>query len=261
MLLENHLERTEAIRFKNEKILDFLATHRYSTLRVLTKLLDAKSKSTASRVLKKLCENGYVQKAEIKDAISKVVVFGITKKGIKEFNLNTKNPFIKSKVSLRTLAHKIGVQFAHIYLIKQVEKYCLNENLTNRCHNPDYLKNEIKEDGKKVFNADLIFFLLDEKEQKTKNIIYVEVETSLKSYNRYKQIILNYYAIKRESLLADQPVKQIIYIFNDNKTKDKFKEMVSSYRRLMYHEIVTKKRGTQFEKVWEKLFSYRTLDM
>ena len=114
-LVHDPKKRKEMTERNKIKILDFLALHRYSNLEVITLALGLKSKSVASVILKKLCFESYVSKAIVKDPISRVILFGITKKGIKKFNLKAKNPFLKSKVSLRTLSHKLTIQKSHIH--------------------------------------------------------------------------------------------------------------------------------------------------
>lgn len=204
-LVHDPIKRKEMTERNKIKILSFLAFHRYSNLELITLALGLKSKSVASRILKKLCFESYVSKGIIKDEISRVTLFGITKKGIKKFNLKATNPFLKSKVSLRTLAHKLSIQRGHIYLNKKLKNLGLNPEFSL----PDYKKVELVNS----FRSDLVCLFFDKLNYENK--ILIEAELSIKSYQRYIKLFDYFYVLKKR-----KQITKVIYLV-PNETKKK----------------------------------------
>lgn len=253
MLITRLSERNRRTWQKGLDTLEFLSFHRYSTLSVITKSLGFKSKSTASSVLKHLCSESYISRAVVKDEVSRIVLFGITKKGLLEFELKEKTPFLKGKVSLRTLAHKLAIQKTHIcYRDKFKYKYETHFIL------PDYSKKQKRSDD---FRADLkcIYWHGNEELESA-----FEVELTLKNKTRYFNIFKYYFSLRMTSNMM-----KVVYVTREEtqqkrltEIKNHFKEIITKdyYNKSLYPNQTEEAKEVEVKNAYERLFEIRTLN-
>jgi DNA-binding MarR family transcriptional regulator len=180
MLITDAMERREKHKTNRKKILEFLLLHRYSTLKNISYELNHKSSSTSSRILKKLCYEGLVRKETLQDEHTKVVLFGITKKGIDatENFIDDHQSFQKGNVSLRTINHtlvnqRVISEYSHRFKDSEV----VNTEFGNLKKYEKIIKFNHRPDG-------VIFHEIDERLR----AIVLETELSLKDRKRYSKI-------------------------------------------------------------------------
>ena len=182
MLISTRKERDLANQQNRNLILQFLLLHRYSTLKNIALELGHKSTASASRILKRLSYEKLVKKEVLKEEFIKVTLFGITQKGIDESGgfVDEHLPFYRSRVSFRNLKHTLTNQRVGTMIKRRLgcditilntefgnlKKY---EHFVNLKHRPDLLV-----------------------VAKSRIVVAVETELSLKDTKRYRKIWLEY---------------------------------------------------------------------
>ncbi|CAK3046570.1 Mobilization protein [Vibrio crassostreae] len=214
MLIADAVKRKEKHETNRTNILNFLLLHRYSSLKNIAYELRHKSSATSSRILKKLCYEGLVRKETLQDEHTKVVLFGITKKGIDATDnfIDDHQPFQKGSVSLRTINHTLvnqRVMSAYSRRFKGSE--VVNTEFGNLKKYEKIIKFNHRPDG-------VIFYKIDDRLE----AIILETELSLKDRKRYWKIWYEYVqGIKESKVFAvayvmknEAAVKRIETIFN-----------------------------------------------
>ena len=188
---------------------EFLSIHIYSDLETLAHHIDAKTKPVVSRILKKWMFEGLVKKAQVKNKFGGCWLFGITTKALN--GDTTKRAFQPSKVNLRTLEHTLKCQRASSYFLKHKAVTEHGYKLVN------IESGDLKKYGM-THRPDLI---IQNKETSLVGLICIEVELSLKSKQRYDDILNTYI-----TNIKNSKVNQVIYLFYDEKIISKFKTNV-----------------------------------
>ncbi len=221
MLIKNAHERTQRALQNRTKLWAFLSIHTYSDLSTLTHHLEFATKAPVSKILKHWVAIGIVKKIELKNSFGKVTLFGITQKGIE----NERKPVQPSKISLRTLEHTLKVQRASSYFLK-LQK---TEDLCMEIINVE--SGDLKRFGLSHRPDLLMQSALDET-----LLVCIEVELSLKSYQRYVEILKTYFAQIRRGHIT-----QVIYVFYDAQVADRFEKTILHKYYLKYPDDVKQK--------------------
>jgi hypothetical protein len=243
MLITDPIYRAEQAIKNRNTVMIFLSHHRYSTLENIRYELGMKSKASASRILKKLCEEGHVKKEELCDNITKVTLFGITRKGLDtyHFNLDNNKPFLKSRVSLRTLNHTLTNQKVGTLLKKSTrltDVKVINAEIGNFKQYEHIMKFKHRPDLVLVGKG------------KTDIIVHViETELTLKDSKRYHPILKEFLELKRKN-----KIHGVWYFVRNEKAKERLQKMISD---LKYKLI----RNEEERKVWDKLFKIETIEL
>lgn len=243
MLITDPIYRAEQAIKNRNTVMIFLSHHRYSTLENIRYELGMKSKASASRILKKLCEEGHVKKEELCDNITKVTLFGITRKGLDtyHFNLDNNKPFLKSRVSLRTLNHTLTNQKVSTLLKKstrltdvkvinaEIGNFKQYEHIMKFKHRPDLV---IVGKGK----ADIIVHV-------------IETELTLKDSKRYHPIFKEFLDLRRR-----KKINGVWYFVRNEKAKERLQKIISGLK----YKLV---RNEEERTVWERLFKIETIEV
>lgn len=221
MLIKDAHERTQRALKNRTKLWDFLSIHTYSDLETLTHHMAFATKAPVSKILKHWVAIGIVKKIELKNSFGKVTLFGITQKGIE----NDRKPVQPSKISLRTLEHTLKVQRASSYFLQlpKTEELCMEIiNIES---------GDLKKYGLSHRPDLLMQSALDET-----LLVCIEVELSLKSYQRYVEILKTYFAQIRCG-----HINQVIYVFYDSQVADRFEKTILHKYYLKYPDDIKQK--------------------
>lgn len=232
MLIKSPEARQERAKRNRRMLWEFLTIHTYSDLETLANHIDVKTKPVVSRILKEWVFDGRIKKVQIKNKFGSCWLFGMTTKALD--GDTTRRAFQPSKVNLRTLEHTLKCQRASSYFLK-------HEAVTDRGYKLVNIESgDLKKYGMK-HRPDLI---IQNQETSLVGLICIEVELSLKSKQRYDEILKNYLtSIERSK------VNQVIYVFYDEKIKLKFEQSI--LRPFFSNRVVEKKHQ---EKFFSKLF-------
>jgi hypothetical protein len=232
MLIKSPKARQERAERNRRMLWEFLKIHTYSDLETLANHIDVKTKPVVSRILKEWVFDGWVKKVQVKNKFGSCWLFGVTTKALE--GDTTRRAFQPSKVNLRTLEHTLKCQRASSYFLK-------HEAVTDRGYKLVNIESgDLKKYGMK-HRPDLI---IQNQETSLVGLICIEVELSLKSKQRYDEILKNYLtSIERSK------VNQVIYVFYDEKIKLKFEQSI--LRPFFSKRVVEKKHQ---EKFFSKLF-------
>ena len=211
MLIKSPEERKERARRNRTMLWQFLNIHIYSDLETLAHHIGAKTKPVVSRILKKWMHEGLVKKVQVKNKFGSCWLFGITTKALE--GDTTRRAFQPSKVNLRTLEHTLKCQRASSYFLK-------HEAIERRGHQLVNIETgDLKKYGMK-HRPDII---IQNKNEKLIGLVCIEVELSLKSKQRYDDILKSYI-----TLIQSSKVNQVIYIFYDEHLQSKFEKNILS---------------------------------
>ncbi len=208
MLIKDPTERRKQAIANREKLWRFLNLHTYSDLETMRHHLEFKTKAPVSKILARWCRDGLARKFEISDDFGKATLFGITTKGL--YGDTSRKAVQPKKISIRTLSHTLHCQKASSYFLKHENYDELGMELVN-----------IERGGLEKYGLthrpDLLLRSEDEEHYKF-GLVCVEVELSLKSKQRYVDILKNYF-----EKIQSRQINQVIYVFYDEKLANRFK--------------------------------------
>ncbi|MEX9225995.1 hypothetical protein AB7Z61_22370 [Providencia rettgeri] len=170
----------------NEKlILGFIAHHGFSTAQMLSDLLGYQQVQSVYKVLRRLVEKRFIR-------IHKMVFIGnlylLTPTGINQLSESVKIKNIKAhEIKPFSMEHRLAIQKCHIAMFKNKIRW---SSLTGKTK-----KGEQKPDG-------IIWFCFDEPK---KTEVAIEVELTIKTQKRYKQIYREYNNSKYKLILYVVP--------------------------------------------------------
>ncbi|WP_044583715.1 hypothetical protein [Aliivibrio salmonicida] len=241
MLITDPIYRAEQAIKNRNTVMIFLSHHRYSTLENIRYELGMKSKASASRILKKLCQEGHVKKEELSDNITNVTLFGVTRKGLDtyHFNLDNNKSFLKSRVSLRTLNHTLTNQKVGSLLKKSArltDVRVINAEIGNFKQYEHIMKFKHRPDLVLVGKT------------KTDIVVHViETELTLKDSKRYNPILKEYLQLRRINKIST-----VWYFVKNEKAKERLRQMMD---KLKYKLI----KHRDEREVWDHLFRIETI--
>jgi len=170
----------------NEKlILGFIAHHGFSTAQMLSDLLGYQQVQSVYKVLRRLVEKRFIR-------IHKMVFIGnlylLTPTGINQLSESVKIKNIKAhEIKPFSMEHRLAIQKCHIAMFKNKIKW---SSLTGKAK-----KGEQKPDG-------IIWFCFD---QPKETEVAIEIELTIKTQKRYKQIYREYNNSKYRLILYVVP--------------------------------------------------------
>lgn len=205
MIIKDPEERRLKAERNRRLLWEFLMIHTYSDLETLAHHIETKTKAVPSKILSKWVFDGWVKKVQIKNKFGSWWLFGITTKALE--GDTKKRAFQPSKVNLRTLEHTLKCQRASSYFLKHKAVIERGYKIVN------IESGDLKQYGM-IHRPDLI---IQNKDEKLVGLISVEIELSLKSKKRYDEIFKTYLLN-----IKDGKINQVIYIFYDEKIKNKF---------------------------------------
>lgn len=199
----SHMQRMEINHKLRQKILTFLVEETFTTLKLLSRLI-MRDYSQTHRLVTKMIEEGLLVTKKAEDGLraQQVLLVGITRMGMQEsykaygIQLDVKHQhFMPSRCgSLDNIRHKLGIQ---LFVINGISGYCVQPQnwpmITYPAENqakpiPDFYLH-LRADDKAIFA--------------------VEYERTIKSRQRYAEILADY---------EKANVQGVIYLFDDMKS-------------------------------------------
>jgi hypothetical protein len=161
------------------RILLFLHHEKYSTARILQQIIGLETRSGVCRVLNRMERENLIKRHQYTYSI---ILWGITPNGLHEAidgreRITDWTYFEPSKISFTTLEHQLDIQRFHALCFQRNIKFQLGRTIGSRS-NADKIPDAI------IYTA--------------KRTIAIEIERSIKTKRRYREIIYNYLkAVKR----------------------------------------------------------------
>lgn len=233
-LLNTHAERMDRAQEKQDLLLKFLQSERYTSARVASVLLKI-SEPAARLTLNKMEKKGLLNRDNI-DQIGQrsVAIWGLSQEGVYESygdKLDSESrltPFKSGRISGTNLVHDLECQLAHVYFIYRSG----HDNwLSGKALHGDTLT---KKNWKHI--PDGIFDRLSEGE--INGTMAIEVERTRKAPNRYKNIIYDHL-----SNIYQGRYSHVLYLCPNQQKADSLEHL---FKRLFEKHRIEEKEWPKF---------------
>lgn len=235
-LVSSYSERMERAREKQELILEFLKTERYTSARVVSALLEI-SEPAARQTLKKMVKHDLLKRVDVSSMGKRLTtVWSLTQEGVYEAHrdeMGSDNAFLPhqtSRISGFNLEHDLDCQLVHIYYVYRSEflrkwfsgKSLQADTLTRKhwAHIPDGLLKNFRGDG-------------------TSDLVAIEIERTRKQKARYKDIIYDHLKNVRDGRYG-----KVLYVLP---TKEKRKSFEVFFGEIFRKNLISEEEQALFQ--------------